>query len=335
MIAEPKKTWTEADVQALIGQSESIRREFKAGVMFDHEVKSKWIEALAKEVSAFANTEGGELVLGIEEDKDKKSKLRVAVRVDGVPTTIGPEHLQQLIEGNLSPYLPGIRIHRVKLSAHPDRVVYVIRVPQGSTAYQAGDRHYYGRSEFEAKPLPDHVIRLLMSRGKIARAAVDLRLRRVALGTKREAELRAKHAAALEALKTDATDALARYPELLDLMAARFHPDEICFDLVLRNDGELTVRDPAVQIRAVRSEQLSDGWTVQGDPPPSRLEMRGELIYPGDERDIAGSSCQLRCKREATLTEGDYVLHWKVFLDDSPPCTGEIDLGTNIRSARR
>ncbi len=47
MTEQSKKTWTEADVQALIGQSESIRREFKAGVMFDRDPQSKWLRTLS------------------------------------------------------------------------------------------------------------------------------------------------------------------------------------------------------------------------------------------------------------------------------------------------
>jgi predicted HTH transcriptional regulator len=75
MSEPPKQFWTETDVQALLGQSESIRREFKAGVMFDRDPESKWIKDLSAEVSAFANTEGGELFLGI--DEIRKSRPRV------------------------------------------------------------------------------------------------------------------------------------------------------------------------------------------------------------------------------------------------------------------
>jgi hypothetical protein len=46
----------------------------------------------------------GDLVLGIDE---RKSRPRVATVIDGVSTAVAPERLQQLIEGNLSPYLPG------------------------------------------------------------------------------------------------------------------------------------------------------------------------------------------------------------------------------------
>jgi hypothetical protein len=333
MTEEIKKSWTETDVKALIGQSESIRRDYKAGLMFDREPEGKWVKELSIEVSAFANTEGGDLILGI--DEDKKSKPRVASVIDGVSAALAPERLQQLIEGNVSPYLPGIRVHRVKLSAPPGRVVFVIQVPQGSTAYQANDGRYYGRSEFEAKYLRDHEIRLRMSRGKTARAGVHLRLLRVTLGADHEAELRAKHAPAIEAFKTDAADAVRRFPELLDLMMARYHPDEISFDLVLRNDGELTIREPVVKLREARAQQLLDGWTVQSGSLSARLEMRGNVIYPGDDREIAGSGCHLRCKREAALAVGDYVVCWKVFLENSPPSAGEIDVGSEIQSARR
>src|SRR5262249_49352121 len=149
-----------------IGQNESIRREFKSGRMFE-EHENKWIAKISLEVSALANTEGGELFLGI--DEDKKSKPRVATGIDGAPLALAPERLQQLIEGNVSPYLPGIRVHRVRLSGQPDRAVFVVQIPPGNTAYQANDGRYYGRSEFGAKYLPDHEVRLRMSRGKVAR----------------------------------------------------------------------------------------------------------------------------------------------------------------------
>jgi hypothetical protein len=170
MIPEFNRSWTETEVKALIGQSESIRREFKAGMLFGREPESKWRDVLSKEVSAFANTEGGELILGIQEDK---SNPGVASGIDGVPTTVSRERLKDLIQGNLSPHLPGIGLQRVKLSEPPDRVVFVIQIPQGTTAYQARDRLYYGRSEFNVEALPDHEVRLRMMRRQVAQ--VDVR----------------------------------------------------------------------------------------------------------------------------------------------------------------
>ena len=77
-----KNSWTEADVQALIGQSENIRREFKAGIMYDQQKEEGWVKKLSIEVSALANTEGGDIFWGIKEDG--KATPRVAQAIDGV-----------------------------------------------------------------------------------------------------------------------------------------------------------------------------------------------------------------------------------------------------------
>jgi hypothetical protein len=332
MVEEPKATWTEADVNALIGQSESIRREFKSGLMFN-QGNDKWVEALSKEVSALANTEGGDLILGI--DEDKTSNPRSAKRIDGVSAQLGTERLQQLIEGNVSPYLPGLRLHRVKLTSASDRVVFVVHIPQGSTAYQAKDGRYYGRSEFEVKFLHDHDIRLRMSKGKVGRAVVDLRLRGIERGETQKDEVRTKYPEVIEALANDPADALNRFPDaMFDVMNSHFAPDQIDFCLVLRNDGELTIRDPVVEIQERRSSRVNDGWHIPGAPLPPRLGMPGEVVYPGDERAIAGSERKMRCKREVKLDRGDYEVRWKVFLDNSPPSEGQIDLGTYLQKAR-
>ena len=329
---EFKKTWTEADVNALIGQSESIRLEFKSGGMFAELDKPKWADDLSKQVSAFANTEGGELILGVREEK--KGNTRVAIEIDGVPTTLSRERLQQLIEGNLSPDLPSIHFHVVKLSAHADRVVFVIQVPPGNTAYQANDGRYYGRSEFEVKHLRDRDIRLRMSRGRIAQAKVYVRIKKIVLGADQDGELRAKHADAFEAYKKNLKDSFARFPELVSLVGPGNQPDEITYDFVLKNDGELTIRDPAVKLSEVCSPGIFDGFTRDNSSLPPRFEMQGQVIYPGDERDIADYESKFQCRNGVALSEGVCIVKWKIFLDNSPASEGAIDLGAVVQNAR-
>ena len=93
--------WTEEDILNLIGQSESARLEFKSIRLLDDIQKAG--RDLAKEVSAFANSEGGVIVIGIEETKGGQ-KTRIAESVVGIDRNrIKSESLQQSLLSNLSP----------------------------------------------------------------------------------------------------------------------------------------------------------------------------------------------------------------------------------------
>ena len=312
--------------------------------MFDNDSETKWVANISLEVSALANTEGGELFLGI--DEDRKTKPRVASRVDGVPATLAPERLQQLIEGNVSPYLPGIRVYRVLLSSEPGRAVFVIQIPAGSTAYQANDGRYYGRSEFEAKYLPDHEIRLRMNRGKVARGTVLCHVT-AELGIAGENRIRAEvetrrarrespSELEVELRNPDGTLVFAEsdVQDAMTLLSAQTAPDAIAVDFVFRNDGELTIRAPSLELRQICKPHLVDEMLVQVTRFEPRLNMENAIIYPGDERIIERARLTLNWKREATLADGDLILSWKIFLDNSAPSFGDIDLAAMIQTAR-
>src|SRR5687768_10799019 len=101
---------SEVALRELLGQSENSRLEFKSGRMFEkseNEIKDE----LSTQVSAFANAEGGTLILGMRETKGKE---RVAESLDGVPANVTAQWLQQILTSNISPLLPGIRVSSVK-----------------------------------------------------------------------------------------------------------------------------------------------------------------------------------------------------------------------------
>ena len=121
---------TEKDLLALRGQPESARLEFKSSGLLDK--PKELTESLSKEISAFANSEGGEIVIGIREKKD--GKTRVADDIDeGVDASqVSVEWLQQVAQSNVSPYLSGLRVRRIALSgSRTGRAAFVIYVPQG------------------------------------------------------------------------------------------------------------------------------------------------------------------------------------------------------------
>ena len=122
---------------------------------------------------------------------------------------------------------------------------------------------------------------------------------------------------------------------LLETLSARFVRDAVSFEFSFRNDGELTIRSPSIEFRESRNARLFDEREVLVmKSVNTRITLEDVIIYPGDEREIARAQLLLECKRDLVLTDGDYKLGWRVFLDNSPPSTGEIDLGTMAQKAR-
>lgn len=110
------------DIHELVEDSisEGIRVEFKRELYAGGDSQKK---ELLKDVSAFANSHGGHLIIGIEEEKG------VAVGVPGL-ADINPDEeaqkLEQSIQSGIEPRIPGIRIRAI-----PDdsKYVIVIRIP--------------------------------------------------------------------------------------------------------------------------------------------------------------------------------------------------------------
>ena len=80
-----------------------MRLEFKSSQIFSKK-EDEIANDLSREVSAFANPEGGVLVIGIQEDG--KKPMKAAFIDQGIEVqTWNPERVQSKIEGNISPLL--------------------------------------------------------------------------------------------------------------------------------------------------------------------------------------------------------------------------------------
>jgi len=161
----PLQEWDESDLDLLIQNKveESLTLDYKASDALEKNNDRKKKE-LAKDVSAFANSDGGMLIYGIAEDGN------VPTRIDeGTDQTfITKEWLEQVISSHVHPAIEGILIKPIPLgSKSPNAVAYVIQIPKATSLapHQATDYRYYKRLNFESKPMEDYEVRDLMRRG--------------------------------------------------------------------------------------------------------------------------------------------------------------------------
>ncbi len=114
---------------------ESLHLDYKASPAFSSEKKDE----ICKDVSAFANSDGGTLIYGIKEEKTNKISYPVSID-DGIDTSkFGKEWIDQIITSNIRPVLSGVEIAEIKISEN--RSVMVIHAPKSFRGpHQAPDK---------------------------------------------------------------------------------------------------------------------------------------------------------------------------------------------------
>jgi predicted HTH transcriptional regulator len=135
------KISTKEDLQRLVDEEiqESLTLDYKASPSLARDDKSR--DELCKDVSAFANSAGGQIIYGIVE-KDRKP-----VKVDD-GGDLSREWIEQVIDSRVQPRLDGLVITPVPVGS--GRHAYVLTIPQASSRapHQAPDKKYYKRQNF-------------------------------------------------------------------------------------------------------------------------------------------------------------------------------------------
>lgn len=154
---------TKQDLQRLIddGVKEDLRLEFKGGPALDKTDKER--NEMAKDISAMANADGGQIVYGLREDKTR-----------GVPTEFWPidgrrfgrETVEQVARSKISPAIEGLEVRTIPLNEDASEVAFVIGVPRaiGSAPHQSADHKYYRRRGTTVDPMEDYEVREAMRR---------------------------------------------------------------------------------------------------------------------------------------------------------------------------
>lgn len=157
-----KERWTELEVLDLpSGELEYFER--KSGALFSNEGHLR--NTLGKALSAFANSGGGNIVLGVDDDG----------RIDGVPTLYRGrqptrEWLERVIPHLVTLPLQDFNVHEVLPNIPSqiprDLVVIVIDVGDSMLAphQDINTKHYFHRVGSCSEPAPHHVLEMLRGR---------------------------------------------------------------------------------------------------------------------------------------------------------------------------
>src|SRR5262249_16050781 len=111
---------------------------------------------LCKDVSAFANSAGGQIIYGIQEKGHHPARVQDDDAVN--PADISREWIEHVIDSDVQPRIQNLRIQPIDVA--PGRVAYVITIPQATSnaPHQAPDNKYYYRQNFQSVPMEDYQI---------------------------------------------------------------------------------------------------------------------------------------------------------------------------------
>lgn len=155
-----KEDYSPEDIYALIsiGAEESTYLEFKAsGSLATSDGKKNEI---AKDISAFANSDGGILIYGIEEANHIAASFSF---IDG--NTFTKEWLENIIQSRITPRLSQFRIIPVRIDNDFQKTVYVVKIQRSDISpHMTADKRFFKRYNFRSAQMEEYEIRDLYNR---------------------------------------------------------------------------------------------------------------------------------------------------------------------------
>jgi hypothetical protein len=151
---------TEAELSALHTGvvKESLHLEYKASDAIDKKSDPKKLE-MARDVSAFANADGGQIIYGMKENKDHEP--------DGMDEGLDPREyseiwFEQVLQQHVTPLLTSVKPRHVPLSK--GRVAVVIDIPASNGDPHQVDGRYYRRHNFNRLMMEHYEVRDMFRR---------------------------------------------------------------------------------------------------------------------------------------------------------------------------
>ncbi len=298
------RSWTEEMLDDL-DPDEHDSQEFKSSPFLvgdDGEISTGFTFRLSKQVSAFANGNGGRLFLGIDD----------AGRIDGgIPRDLKGggvrAWLEDVVRGCVDPPLRDFDVYEVPWpgpgvpsSIHPGCAVYIVEIrPSHDAPHQAEDYRYYLRIAGKSQPMGHlHV-------EDVSRRTRTPRLRVIRLAPYGEPE----HI-------------------LDDPRGPKVH---LQFQLFVVNEGrvmaqhcggEIVLPRPLVN-RTLRRRMRDDGADLMQSPGELRaFRYHPRPVFPGQELPLTSCWVGLHANNQEFVRSGGASIGWRLYADDSVAVLG-------------
>ena len=151
-----------------LGITESIHLDYKASAGLISDSPGE----ISKDISSFANSDGGVVIYGITEADHKPATLD-----EGVDhRKRSREWLEDKIQSNVSPRLDGLRISQIQLN--DERSLFVVSVPRSDRGpHQDRVSHrYFKRHNFKSAPMEDYEIQDVRNRRVLLLPLISVRI---------------------------------------------------------------------------------------------------------------------------------------------------------------
>ncbi len=306
--------WNQEKLEQFIRDriEESLTLDYKAAASLGRADGKK--SEITKDISAFANSAGGLIVYGMAEDPENR---HLPQKVDGVSRSDYSKEWLEQVASSIQPRISGLIIHSVQLDTNRDMVVYVVDVPQSSTAHQAKDHRYYRRYNFESVPMTDYEIRDVMSRSQHPKIEVDFELNLeseslslIPLGAPEES--RNVERCYLKVVAANVGNVLAEYVQCFVFLPDELMDDEEKVDRQTREiDGSMHYRY-SLQNTHRDVVGMTMSYPKYG---PSRFDpILPQLVHHLDSFLLA----------RAAPGFSDSRIYWEAYSDNAAPVVGDI-----------